>query len=126
MTPCLSKDIFDPNNSSTRELNSKEIDFLEKLKDGINISLHGLSHRVNQSGRGEYIGLSEQELNDNIDKALKKLKEYKIVPSSIIPPFNTFDDKAFKVFCKFLLDTIYAVAQRAYIFWRIFRSFHNK
>ena len=112
----LIKGYFDPNNSSTRELNSKEIDFLEKIKkDGINISLHGLSHRVNQSGRGEYIGLSEQELNDNIDKALKKLKEYKIVPSSIIPPFNTFDDKAFKVFCKFF-DTIYGGPESIYFF----------
>ena len=50
--------------------------------------------------------------NDNIDKPLKKLKEYRNC-HLYHPHLTSFDDKAFKVFCKFF-DTIYGGPESKY------------
>jgi len=102
VTPLIVGNPLDPFDTKCRDLTEEEIIIIRELTNcGSIVALHGLTHRVSIKGGGEYIGLTEPEVEDNIKKSLKKMEDAGITTNTIIPPFNAFDATAFLVFGRY-------------------------
>lgn len=102
VTPLIAGNPLDPFDTKCRDLTEEEIIIIRELTNcGSIVALHGLTHRVSIKGGGEYIGLTEAEVEDNIKKSLKEMEDAGITTNAIIPPFNAFDATAFLVFGRY-------------------------
>lgn len=103
VTPFLSADPFNPNNSKYKKLTKKETNFLKKAtrEKRILIALHGITHQTRSSKRfSEFTGKDITELEKNIIKSKKYLKTLGSNSEILMPPFNEFDRENLKIFEK--------------------------
>jgi hypothetical protein len=105
VTPCLSSDRHNPENHTFRDLTAEEISTLSDPL--IEIALHGFTHQTRQRKfHSEFIGLSANETENCLGKALGKFDDYNLKTDAFIPPFNTIDfrnyealKKRFRIIC---------------------------
>lgn len=95
VTPRVSRDYLDPEQSAWRPLEDAENAELEDLKrDGVTFALHGLDHRTrhaNPRRHSELCGLGIAETEERLDLALSIFAEIGIETPVFVPPFNRFD-----------------------------------
>ena len=73
----------------------------------VETALHGFTHQARQvKFHSEFIGLSANETDDYLKKALEKFRAYGLKTDAFIPPYNTIDlqnyealRKYFKIIC---------------------------
>jgi len=105
VTPYLSSDRHNPENRNFRDLTNAEISTLSDPL--IEIALHGFTHQTRQRKfHSEFIGLSVNETEDYLGKALEKFALYNLKTDAFIPPFNTINlrnyealKKRFRIIC---------------------------
>lgn len=99
VTPCLSSNRHNPDNQNFRDLTAEEISILSDPL--IEIALHGFTHQTRQRKfYSEFIGLSANETEDYLGKALEKFALYNLKTDAIIPPFNTIDGRNYEALKK--------------------------
>ncbi len=103
VTPFVSKKPTDPYNKIFREITQEEIKYLKKgVNEGrISIALHGYIHQtINKDKLSEFINKNPQQLENEIIKGKKYLKENGLETEIIMPPFNSFNKENLKIFEK--------------------------
>ncbi|MFA5393878.1 MAG: DUF2334 domain-containing protein [Candidatus Ratteibacteria bacterium] len=99
VTPCLSSARHNPENRDYRDLTAAEISIL--VDPLIEIALHGFTHQTRQRKfHSEFVGLSANETEDYLGKALEKFAAYNLKTEAFIPPFNTIDLKNYEALKK--------------------------
>jgi hypothetical protein len=95
ITPRVSRDFLDPDDTQWRPLEDAEIELLHELRgDGVAFALHGLDHSTrHRSGRrhSEFCGLDGAATEKRLDTALAAFAELGLETPIFVPPFNRFD-----------------------------------
>ena len=95
IVPRVTNRPLDPTASGDRPLNDDEREFLVQMaRERVTFGLHGYNHRTRYESprrHSELCGLSTEELNELLDKALRELESAGVRPRVFVPPFNRFD-----------------------------------
>jgi hypothetical protein len=101
ITPRVSRDFLDPENTEWRPLEDAEIELLHQLRDeGVALALHGLDHRTrHKAGRrhSEFCGLDRAATAERLDTGLSIFAELGLETPTFVPPFNRFDAAQYEV-----------------------------
>lgn len=101
VVPRIGAESLDPDATQTRELTDEEAAFLAELQsDGVELALHGETHRTRFADPGrhsELCGLSLSQLSSLLDRALDPLAALGIRPRVFVPPYNRFDAEQYQV-----------------------------
>jgi len=101
IVPNLSKNHHDIKNRNFRCLNEGDVKTLRKFSV-IEPALHGFTHQaIRKKPYSEFLGLSVKQTTVKIEKGIEVLKQFNILPTAIISPFDTFDSRNFQAFSSF-------------------------
>lgn len=128
ITPSISLDPLNPQSRKYRPLSDEEETILKEITaDGVEFALHGLTHqtRTRRGPRSELIGLSDEELEGNIQRGLNELSKIYPLPPIIffIPPFNTLNLNNCQVLARYFLGICAGREAIPYVGFRITPSF---
>lgn len=101
IVPQLSADPLNPRASGGRRLGPVEIEHLRRMEEaGVELAQHGTTHRTRyaESRRhSELAGRHDDDLGRHLDRGLELLAEAGVRPRVLVPPFNRFDARQWRV-----------------------------
>lgn len=102
VTPQIALDPLNPFSECEPGLSDDAADILQKISKRVEISLHGLTHRVlNHNLRSEFNGLKPSIIEKYIVNGLNLLHDVKLTSVSFIPPFNSISIPALPILAQY-------------------------